>query len=75
MKWYFKLKQDKLYCYGVDYCSNGSGGRAGQGICMLLVISCHNYVAEVALLVMEERGWFMHKEDMNEMVSLLKAVD
>lgn len=33
-------------------------------------------VAEVAvaLLIMEERGWFMRKEDMDEMVKLLRSI-
>lgn len=35
-----------------------------------------NHVAEVAvaLLIMEERGWFMRKEDMDEMVKLLRSI-
>ena len=34
------------------------------------------HVAEVAvaLLIMEERGWFMHKEDMDEVVKLLRSI-
>ena len=34
------------------------------------------HVAEVAvaLLIMEERVWFMRKEDMNEMVKLLRSI-
>lgn len=34
------------------------------------------HVAEVAvaLLIMEERGWFMRIEDMDEMVKLLRSI-
>lgn len=34
------------------------------------------HVAEVAvaLSIMEERGWFMRKEDMDEMVKLLRSI-
>ena len=46
-----------------------------EAVQSIVLVSGHNHVAEdLALLVMEGRCWFMRKEDMDEMVRLLRSI-
>ena len=46
-----------------------------EAVQSIVLVRGDNHVAEdLALLVMEERGWFMHKEDMDEIIRLLRSI-
>ena len=46
-----------------------------EAVQSIVLVRGDNHVAEdLALLVTEERGWFMHKEDMDQIIRLLRSI-